>query len=229
VTYWHEHHKVNASGGMIHVAGYGFARDNGRPLSEIDYPNGAEINYASGAAVLYRLSALREVELLEEGFVMYHEDLELGLRLRLAGYKNVLCTKSLAYHDYSFSRNPKKFAWMELYRWLVILAYYRLWTLLLLLPLLLGIELGTWFMAVRGGWWQAKVWAYRQWLRPQTWTLLWRLRQRARRLRKISDQELLRLFTGKIEAQETNNVWMDRVINPAIDQAWQAAYKLIRW
>ncbi len=229
VTYWHDHAKVNASGGMIHVAGYGFARDNGRALSELNYENGAEINYSSGAAVLYRLSALREVGLLEEGFVMYHEDLELGLRLRLAGYRNVLCTKSSAYHDYSFSRNPKKFAWMELYRWVVVKAYYKFWTLLLLMPLLLAIELGTWLMAARGGWLKAKFWALLQWFNPTTWVLVWQMRNRAKRLRKISDRELLRLFTGRIEAQETSNSLMDKMINPAIDQAWKAAYKLIKW
>lgn len=229
VLYWHDHTKVNVSGGMVHLAGYGFARDNGALLDSLHYENGSEVNYASGAAVLYRISILRQVGNLEEGFFMYHEDLELGLRLRLAGYKNVLCTKSWGYHDYSFSRNPKKFAWMELYRWLVILAYYRVRTLLLLLPVLLAIEVGTWLMAARGGWLKAKFWALREWFKPRTWRLLFHLKSRARELRKISDRELLRLFTGKIEAQETNNVWMEKAINPAINDAWQAAYKMIRW
>lgn len=229
VTYWHDHQKVNVSGGMIHVAGYGFARDNGRLLADLNYDNGAEINYASGAAVVYRVSALKEVGLLEEGFQMYHEDLELGLRLRLSGYRNALCTKSLAYHDYSFSRNPKKFAWMELYRWVVVKSYFKFFTLFLLLPLLLAIEAGTWMMALRGGWLKAKLWAFGQWFNPATWKLLFAMRRRVKRLRKISDQELLRLFTGSIEAQETSNSWMDKVINPAVEQAWQAAYKLIRW
>jgi GT2 family glycosyltransferase len=229
VCYWHEPKKVNIAGCAVHVAGYGYAIGNGQQLSDLSVVSGQEIAYASGAAVLYRASALRKVGLLEEGFFMYHEDLELGLRLRLAGYKNVLATKSLAYHDYAFSRNPKKFAWMELYRSLVILAYYQTATLLLFSPLLAAIEAGSWLMAWRGGWLKAKFWATREWFKPRTWKLLWHLRRRAQQLRVIPDRELLKYFVGKIEHQEVMNPWLDKVINPAVDQAFQAGRKVIFW
>jgi GT2 family glycosyltransferase len=229
VRYWQEPEKVNVTGGVVHIAGYGFARDNGKLLSEIAVGDGEEIAYASGAAVLYRVSALAKVGLLEEGFFMYHEDLELGLRLRLAGYKNVLAAESFAYHDYKFSRNPKKFAWMELYRQVVVLAYYKPMTLLVFAPLLLAIELGTWFMAVKGGWLKAKLWAAGQWFRPTTWRLVFAMRKRAQALRVITDAELLKLVVGKIEHQETSSPLMDQLINPAVDEAFQAGRKLIRW
>ena len=229
VRYWHEPEKVNVTGGMIHIAGYGFARDNGKMMSEITVADGEDIAYASGAAVLYRASALKKVGLLEEGFFMYHEDLELGMRLRFAGYRNVIATKSFAYHDYKFSRNPKKFAWMELYRNLVVLAYYKPQTLLLFWPLFSGIETGTWLMALKGGWIKAKLWAFGQWFNPATWKLLWNMRQRANRLRVIKDADFLKLVVGKIEHQETSSPLMDEFINPAVDQAFQAGRKIVRW
>lgn len=229
VRYWHEPEKVNVTAGVVHIAGYGFARDNGRQMREIDVKDGEDIAYASGAAVLYRTTALKKVGLLEEGFFMYHEDLELGMRLRFAGYRNVLAAKSFAYHDYKFSRNPKKFAWMELYRNVVVLAYYKPATLILFFPLLSAIEVGTWFMALRGGWIKAKLWAFGQWFRPSTWKLLWRMRRQVQRIRVIKDVDFLKLVVGKIEHQETSNVFMDKAINPAVDQAFQAGRKLIFW
>lgn len=229
ICYWNDHEKVNVSGGMVHVAGYGFARDNEKSLADIAYPPISDIVYSSGAATLYRAEALKEVGLLEEGFFMYHEDLELGLRLRIAGWRNVLVGESLAFHDYQFSRNPKKFAWMELYRWIVILGYLRFRTLILLAPLLFCLEIGSWLMSLKGAWVQAKVWALREWFNPRTWLLLSGMRLRAQRLRKISDRELMELFTGKIEGQETSGFLMERVVNPLIDRLWRAHYFLIRW
>ena len=229
VRYWHEQDKVNVTGGVIHIAGYGFARDNGKLMSEIKVSDGEDIAYASGAAVLYRAAALKRVGLLEEGFFMYHEDLELGMRLRFAGYRNLLAAKSFAYHDYKFSRNPKKFAWMELYRNVVVYAYYKPATLLLFAPLLLAIELGSWPLALKGGWIKAKAWAFGQWFLPSTWKLLWRMRERAQRLRAIPDREFLKFVVGKIEHQETASPLMDQLINPLVDEAFKAGRKVIFW
>lgn len=229
VSYWHEHNKINVSGGMVHIAGYGFARDNGKLLSEVQLTNGEDIAYASGAAVLYKVAALQKVGLLEEGFFMYHEDLELGMRLRFAGYRNALCTEAKAFHDYNFSRNPMKFSWMELYRSIVVLSYYRLPTLVVFAPLLLAIELGSWLMAAKGGWLKAKLWALAEWRRPRTWRLLFMMRARTRRLRVISDATFLSLVTGRIVDQEGRNVLMEKVINPVVDVCFRVLRALVRW
>jgi GT2 family glycosyltransferase len=229
VVYWDDHEQVNTSGGEFHVAGYGYARDNLGRLEDLKYENGDEIIYASGAAVLYRASALRRVGLLEKGFFMYHEDLELGLRLKMAGYTNHLCTTSFAYHDYHFSRNPMKFAWMELYRWVVVLSYYKVATLVVLFPLLMVIELGTWVMAVKNNWLKAKLWAYAQAMLPRTWRLIIRMRKRAQQLRIIPDTELLKLVTGKIEGQEANGGIVNRIANPIISVILSLLKKVIRW
>lgn len=228
VRYWHQPDVVNVSGGSVHIAGYGFARDNKVPYRADIRPDGDELAYGSGAALLIRASALRELGLLEEGFFMYHEDLELGMRLRFAGFRNVLAAKAFAFHDYTFSRNPKMFAWIECYRWVVMLAYYRWRTLLVFAPLLLAIEVGTWFMAARGGWLRAKCWALREWFRPRTWQLMFAMRRRAQAIRVIDDAAFLALVVGRIENQEVDNAMMS-AINPAIDAAFDAGRKIVRW
>lgn len=229
VYFWHDHDTLNVTGGMLHAAGYGYARDNGKRATDVTHTDGEEIAYASGAAVLRPAEAYRRLGLLEEGFFMYHDDLEYGLRTKIAGYKNVLATQSKAFHDYQFNRNPKKFVWMETYRWVVLLAYLRLPTLLLLLPFWLAVEAGTWLLMLKNGTAEVKFGAYRAWLSPTTWALTWRLRRRAQRLRTVPDRELVALWTGKIDAQETASPLMDRVINPAVDATWRALRRIIVW
>lgn len=229
VCLWHEPEKVNVSGGMVHVAGYGYARDNGTPVANIAAKDGEEIAYASGAAVLYRASALRRVGLFEEGFFMYHDDLELGLRLQVAGYKNVLARNSVGYHDYQFGRTAKMFLWIEVNRWVVLLAYLRLRTIVLLMPLWLLLELGSWAMMLKSGTVIVKVEAYRVWCHRAPWLLLREIRRRTMRLRVIRDRDLVRLWTGKIEAQAMESRFLTRVVNPIVATLWRGLRKLIVW
>lgn len=58
----------------------------------------------SGAAVLLRLSALKDIsffegEYLDELIFMYKEDADLSFRLFLAGYKTIYDSRAVVYHD----------------------------------------------------------------------------------------------------------------------------------
>ena len=159
---------------------------------------------------------------------MYHEDLELGLRLKFAGYKNVLCTESITEHDYSFSRNPKKFEWMELYRHVVMLSYPRWRTLAVLMPILLIVDFGGWFLSLRGGWFGAKMRAEFALTSPKNLKLILRMRRRAQRLRVIKDRDWLTLVTGRIEDQEQSSPLVEYG-NAVIDRMWRVIRKIIVW
>jgi len=228
VHFWKEPEKVNVTGGVMHVAGFGYACDNGSSIDKVHRNDGEQIMYSSGAAVMYRLDALKKVGLLEEGFFMYHEDLELGLRLRFAGYKNVLSTRSKAFHDYSFGRNPKKFQWMETYRYIVLLSYAKFRSLILLLPILKLIECGMWFMSLKGGWVASKFKANLEFLKPKTWKLLWKMRTRAQALRTIDDKDWMKLLSSKIEAQEIESK-ATQFGNRVVTWMWKLILPLIKW
>ena len=45
-----------------------------------------EVDWATGASVMFRTKALEEVGLFDEGFFLYHEEIELMWRLRRAGW-----------------------------------------------------------------------------------------------------------------------------------------------
>ena len=213
---WQDKEVINSTGGMVHWLGFGFVRENGTNVSEMKAVDGEEIAYASGAAVLCRSSALQVVGLLDKHLFLYHEDLELGWRLRLAGYRNVLSTKSIAYHYYEFRRSIQKFFWMERNRGLVHFSHLRWRTILILLPWLIGLEMGLFVLAIKGGWIKEKAFVYREWLHPRNWGYVRRKRKESHLIRQVSDAEIMQLFTGKIDHQETASFFVEKIANPLL-------------
>ncbi|MBT5808714.1 glycosyltransferase family 2 protein [Candidatus Uhrbacteria bacterium] len=225
---WKQPEILNSTGGMVHFLGFGFVKGNGS-LWQSDIADGSEITYASGAAVLYRASTLRKVGLLDPFLFLYHEDLELGWRIRLTGQKNVLSTKSIAYHDYEFRRSIKKFYWMERNRILVHFSHLQWKTLLLLTPFLIGLEIGLFVFAIKGGWIKEKLLVYRALLSPSSWKYVARKRVESRAIRSVTDKEIVSLFTGKIAHQETSSFVVDKIANPMLAGVWWGVRKIIRW
>jgi len=226
---WQNHEIVNSSGGVIQFLGFGFVRDNGKKITDCHYQDGEEINYGSGAAVLYRVAALQKVGFLDSFLFLYHEDLDLGWRLRLAGYKNVLSTKSIVYHYYEFKRSISKFFWMERNRILVHVAHLKIPTLILLTPFLLVMELALLLLSIKGGWLKDKLKVYSALLSPHLWKHLWKKRRASQKLRTVSDREIVRLWSAKIEHQETSSWLVERIGNPSLCLVWLVLKKIIIW
>ena len=89
-----------------------------RGEAELDYGQfneEAEVFGASGAAVIYRMSALNDVafknednckEYYDELMFMYKEDVDLSYRLQLAGYKCLYTPSAIIYHDRTVHVKP---------------------------------------------------------------------------------------------------------------------------
>jgi N-acetylglucosaminyl-diphospho-decaprenol L-rhamnosyltransferase len=58
----------------------------------------AEVDWTTGASVMFRVEALRQVGLFDEGFFLYHEELELMWRFRKAGWGVALEPRSRVRH-----------------------------------------------------------------------------------------------------------------------------------
>lgn len=220
---WQDPLIVNSTGGMTHFLGFGFVRDNGCAWDHVKTlrQNGEEISYASGAAVLYRASALAQVGFLDAFLFLYHEDLDLGWRLRLAGYKNVLSTKSIAYHHYEFKRSVSKFFWMERNRLLVHLSNLRWRTIILLAPWLILLEIALLFFGLKAGWIKEKLRTYPNLFSTDTRKRFWQRRKEIALLRRVGDVNIVSLFCAKIEHQETKQFLVDRIGNPLLQRLWR--------
>jgi GT2 family glycosyltransferase len=226
---WKHKDTINSTGGMIHFLGFGYVSENGTKAQETKAVDGQEINYASGAAVLYKTSILKKVGLLDSYLWLYHEDLELGWRIRLAGYKNVLAKKSIVFHDYEFSRSITKFYWMERNRFLVHFSHLKTPTLILLLPFFIIMEIALIPFALKGGWAKEKLSTYWNLIQPKTFFYLAKKRRQSKKLRKVTDKKIISLFTAKIEHQETSNPVVDKIGNPLLSFVWFLIKKIITW
>jgi GT2 family glycosyltransferase len=75
-----------------------------RGRNEIDkgqYDNKNEIFAASGGASIFNINMFKEIGLFDEDFFAYYEDVDLGFRMQLAGWKVKYCPSAIAYHHVS--------------------------------------------------------------------------------------------------------------------------------
>jgi len=218
---------VNSSGNAIHFLGFSYCMDYRKHAADIDREKARDIPSASGAAVLYRVDALRQTGLLDDSFFMYHEDLDLGWRLRLCGYRNVLAPKSVVYHKYEFSRSIAKYYYMERNRYIVLLKNMRLWTFIVIAPGLVVTEAVLMAAAFRGGWWRKKLGALTYFLDPRPWKRILKERGSVEKMRKVSDREIVRLFTPVIRDQESTSLFAYFIANPIMEATWRLMRFLI--
>jgi GT2 family glycosyltransferase len=95
---------VNACGGAMTSAGYGYDIDFMTPVER--GPVGREstawhdVLFPTAAAALIRKEEFLAVGGFDPAMFMYHEDVDLGLRLRLMGRRVVVCERAVVYHTF---------------------------------------------------------------------------------------------------------------------------------
>lgn len=87
---------IDDAGDQLSWYGAATKMGHGQLLTDFVPPN--SIFSPSGGAALLRHSFLREMKGLDESFFAYLEDIDLGLRGQLAGYKFILCPEAKVWH-----------------------------------------------------------------------------------------------------------------------------------
>jgi GT2 family glycosyltransferase len=88
---------LDGAGDAYHVSGLVWRIGHGSPVSSSP-ERVSEVFSPCAAAAMYRRSALQEVGGFDEDFFCYVEDVDLGFRLRLAGYRCLYVPTSVALH-----------------------------------------------------------------------------------------------------------------------------------
>jgi GT2 family glycosyltransferase len=216
---------INSIGNDIHFLGFAYAGGNGTP----DHPLPVgEITYPSGAGVLIRVAALREVGLFDEELFMYHEDVDLGWKLWLYGWRCVLAPQSVVYHKYEFSRSLKKFYFMERNRLLVLFRNMSLRTLCLILPALVAMQLGMILYAFIGGWSRHELRALGYVLNPTRWWRWWLQRADLQKERRVSDKVIWNRFVGTIAYQDGATSLVVQAANPVFAAYWKLVRRWVK-
>lgn len=231
--------RVNSSGNSFHYLGFGYSngyqstKEEALTVFRKEEQQGnseLEIGYASGAAVLCRVKAVEEIGgLFDEKFFMYHEDTDLSLRGRLAGWKTVVEPRSVLWHFYEFGKNKMNYYWMERNRYVLMFQYYRLWTLFILLPVICLMELAILLFSIKNGWFDMKSKVYADLFSRNFWKWIFERRKTLQMMRTISDRELLRFAVADISFQEVSvkNPLLTYVGNPILKVYWFFAKRVI--
>ena len=188
---------VNTAGNEVHFLGFGWAGRCGEPVQAVgDRPE--PVGFASGAALVVRREAWDAVGGFDERYFMYGEDLDLSLRLRLAGWGVGLEPRAMVAHDYTFAKGAYKWFYLERNRWWTILGAYPARLLALLLPALLAFEVALLPVAWRGGWLAAKLRAQAAVVRLLPAML--RRRRAVQAQRTIGDQTFAAALTASLDS-----------------------------
>ena len=150
-----EPEKLNSSGVEVHVSGIGWAGGFGEPADSLAELR--DVPAPSGTAMAVRAETFRELGGFAEELFMYLEDVELGWRARLAGYRVVVEPAADVFHEYDYGRNPRKSYFLERNRLVFVLSAYSARQLVLLAPLLVVTELGMAALALKERWLRDKV------------------------------------------------------------------------
>jgi GT2 family glycosyltransferase len=188
---------VNSAGNPIHFTGIVWAGGHGLPLAEA--PAAGEVAAASGACLAIPLTEWRRVGGFPAEFFMYHEDVDLSVRVRAAGGVVGIEPAAVVAHDYEFGANAEKWFWLERNRLAFIVRTYPGALLALLAPALLATELALLAVAAAGGWGREKLranLAFLRWL-PR----LLRERRAVQRQRTISASEFAAALTPDLDSE----------------------------
>ncbi|RPI28327.1 MAG: glycosyltransferase family 2 protein, partial [Acidobacteria bacterium] len=106
--------RLNGVGGAMNYLGYTWDRGMFE-LDEGQWDNSPEVIFASAGAALFRRSVFLDAGGFDERFFMYHEDVDLGWRLWLFGFKVLAAPRAVAWHHFGGStREAKGLDWREL-------------------------------------------------------------------------------------------------------------------
>lgn len=147
---------VNTNGGVTHFTAIAWAGEAGAPA-----PGSAtaprEVGFLSGACLAIPRAEWERSGGFEPSYFMYHEDVDLSLRLRSTGGRIGVVPAARVDHDYAFAKGEAKWRLLERNRWATLLRTYPAPLLALVAPVLVAGELALLAAAARGGWLRSKL------------------------------------------------------------------------
>jgi GT2 family glycosyltransferase len=217
--------RVNTAGNAIHFCGFGFCDNYRKRVDELGLDGvPRSVPYGTGAALLLRLAALDRVGDFDDLLFLYHEDCDLQIRLRQAGYECVVVPTARVFHKYDASFSGAKYRWLERNRWMVMIKDWPGDVLFAAAPVLVGVQLAVTFFAARGGWWQELMGAYGDIARNLPALLAARSRVQAAR---GADANEVAWFSGALRFEGLDHPVITRLANPILSAYWRAARAIL--
>ena len=188
---------LQSTGNMLHIFGFGFARDKGKADDE-KIKSVEKINYASGTCLFTSKIVLDKVGLLDPFLFLYHDDLDLGWRAAQIGINSFYVPQSIIYHaeSYSIKWSSKKFYWLERNRKYCLLTHYSKETYAKMRLSLFLVDVCVWLFYLSKGFLGAKIKAELDIFRNRKAIKI--KYNQLEKIKIISDKELIKKFPDEI-------------------------------
>jgi GT2 family glycosyltransferase len=210
---------VNSSGGVVHFTGIAWAGQAA--------PAGArEVAFLSGACLAIPRATFLAADGFSEPYFMYQEDVDLSLRLRLAGERLGIEPAAVVDHDYEFAKGAGKWRRLERNRWATIVRCYPGRLLVLLAPALAATELALLGVAAAGGWLPQKLAAGADTARALP--RLWRERRAIQAARTVSPATFAAALTYDLDSPFLGRPGRSRLLRLVLRGYWRLVRALLR-
>jgi hypothetical protein len=214
--------RVNTSGNLLHWLGFGWAGEL-NTATDATPRHDHEVGFASGAALLVRREAWQQAQGFDPEYFLYCEDVDLCLRLRLAGWHIGVAPNAAVDHAYEFDKGDYKWFYLERNRWWTLLADYPAALLAIAAPALIALELALILVAARDGWLNAKLRAQAAVIRTLPQTL--RRRRAVQGTRSITARQFAEHLTDSLDSPHIN---APAPLRQAQRLYWRTAQRLLR-
>ena len=231
---------VNTRGGVVHFTGIAWAGGAGEPLGQparrtSSSPSAPQTRtsadpasapgFVSGACLAIPRAEFERLGGFAGDFFLYHEDVDLSLRVKLAGGTLGVAADALVDHDYDFDKGPAKWRYLERNRWATLIRTFPASLLLLLAPALLATELAVTASAMANGWLGQKVRAKLDVLGALP--RLWRERREIQASREVSAGEFASAFTAELDSPHLGAASRSRVLGALLRGYWRVVLRLL--
>ena len=216
---------INSRGGDVHFTGIAWAGGAGEAISDAAIEPRAEPGFVSGACMAIPAREFEDAGGFAEDFFLYHEDVDLSLRLRLAGGRLGVERTARVDHDYEFEKGPGKWRRLERNRWATLIRTYPAGLLGLLLPALVATEVALVPISIAGGWGGQKL---ASWLDVLRW--LPRLRRERRAIqatRRVQPAAFAGGLTADLDSTYLGAAARSRALRALLRAYWSAVLVLL--
>ncbi len=218
---------LQSTGNMIHIFGFGFARDKGNKDSN-KIEDVTKIGYAAGTCLFSSKETFLKLKSFDEFLFLYHDDLDLGWRAAQKGINSYIVPQTTIYHaeSYSLKWSKEKFFWLERNRKYCLMTHYSQDTLKIIKKELWITELLVWAVYFSKGYLSAKIKAELDLRKNKEFII--KKQKEIEDERENSDIELIKTFPDRIEIPKfvSNNFQSKWFLNTIENLSKKAKEKL---